>query len=128
MNSPKAELALFLLKERCFSGVSLDEIATLLNVSRIRLRVLIKMAAGMPAGRYVKLLRMQRAQELLESTFLSVKEIMAEVGCNDQSHFVRDFKARFGVPPGRYRELIIQRNAELGRWKRTEHRLKKRLG
>ncbi|MGH9906870.1 MAG: helix-turn-helix domain-containing protein, partial [Pyrinomonadaceae bacterium] len=43
---------------------------------------------------------------LLETSFLSVKEITHSVGLNDESHFVRDFKAVYGFPPTRYRNLL----------------------
>jgi AraC-like DNA-binding protein len=46
---------------------------------------------------------MERAKILLETTFLSVKEIMTEVGVSDESHFVRDFKSVYGVSPARFR-------------------------
>jgi hypothetical protein len=46
---------------------------------------------------------MERAKNLLESSFLSVKEIAYRVGMNDESHFVRDFKATYGSSPSCYR-------------------------
>ena len=46
---------------------------------------------------------MERARHLLETSFLSVKEIAHQVGLNDESHFVRDFKKAYGEPPTRYR-------------------------
>ena len=46
---------------------------------------------------------MERAKDLLESSFLSVKEIAYQVGLNDESHFVRDFKATYGYSPSLYR-------------------------
>lgn len=48
---------------------------------------------------------MERARYLLETSFLSVKEITHNVGLNDESHFVRDFKKVYGVPPTLYRVL-----------------------
>lgn len=47
---------------------------------------------------------MERARYLLETSFLSVKEITHTVGLNDESHFVRDFKKAYGTPPARYRK------------------------
>ncbi len=47
---------------------------------------------------------MRRAKQFLETTFLSVKEIMTVVGLQDESHFVRDFKTVYGIPPGAYRK------------------------
>ena len=46
---------------------------------------------------------MERAKDLLESSFLSVKEIAYQVGLNDESHFVRDFKSTYGYSPALYR-------------------------
>jgi hypothetical protein len=50
---------------------------------------------------------MERAGDLLETSFLSVKEIAHAVGLNDESHFVRDFKTIYGVTPTRYRTLLV---------------------
>lgn len=47
---------------------------------------------------------MEKARYLLETSFLSVKEITHSVGLNDESHFVRDFKKAYGEPPTRYRK------------------------
>ena len=57
----------------------------------------------MPPIQYLKVLRIERAKYLLETSFLSVKEITHIVGINDESHFVRDFKRIYGVPPTLYR-------------------------
>ena len=57
----------------------------------------------MPPIRYLRQLRMERAKDLLESSFLSVKEIAFRVGLNDESHFVRDFKSTYGYSPALYR-------------------------
>lgn len=46
---------------------------------------------------------MDRAKYLLETSFLSVKQIAHQVGLNDESHFVRDFKKAYGEPPTHYR-------------------------
>ena len=56
-------------------------------------------------------LRMERAKGLLESSFLSVKEIAFQVGLNDESHFVRDFKSTYGYSPAIYR-LQFKRNGD----------------
>jgi len=60
---------------------------------------------------------MERARYLLETSFLSVKEIGYQVGLNDESHFVRDFRKVYGDAPTRYRsrnhtELLNSGNAE----------------
>ncbi|MCM3873745.1 MAG: helix-turn-helix transcriptional regulator [Pyrinomonadaceae bacterium] len=55
---------------------------------------------------YLRSLRMERAKHLLESSFLSIKEIGHLVGLNDESHFVRDFKKAYGLSPKCYRTLF----------------------
>jgi AraC-like DNA-binding protein len=46
---------------------------------------------------------MQRAEVLLRTSFLSVKEIGNRVGLSNSSHFVREFKSVYGAPPSAYR-------------------------
>lgn len=48
--------------------------------------------------------RLEKAKGLLEGTFLSVKEIMTEVGMSDAGHFSRSFKTAYGVTPAKWRE------------------------
>ena len=55
---------------------------------------------------------MERAKDLLESSFLSVKEIAYQVGLNDESHFVRDFKSTYGFSPALYRTRFKNNNSE----------------
>jgi AraC-like DNA-binding protein len=82
------------------------------NLSPSRLHQLFKEETGVPPARYLRLLRMGRAKELLETTHLSVKEIMARVGVADESHFVRDFKKAYGATPARYRQLFLGRQSD----------------
>ncbi len=83
--------------------VSLAELAQSVNLSVWRLCHIFKSDVGMPPIKYLRLLRMERAKGLLESSFLSVKEIAYQVGLNDESHFVRDFKSTYGYSPAIYR-------------------------
>ena len=83
--------------------LSLGEFAQSVNLSVWRLCHIFKSDVGMPPIRYLRVLRMERAKELLESSFLSVKEIAFQVGLTDESHFVRDFKSTYGFSPALYR-------------------------
>jgi AraC-like DNA-binding protein len=83
--------------------LSLAEFAQSVNLSVWRLCHIFKSDVGMPPIRFLRQLRMERAKDLLESSFLSVKEIAFQVGLNDESHFVRDFKSTYGYSPALYR-------------------------
>jgi len=76
------------------------------NLSTSRFYYLFTADIKMPPARYLRLLRMQAAKELLETTFLSIKEIVAVVGFNDESHFVRNFKKLYGVTPTEHRAQV----------------------
>lgn len=86
--------------------LSLPRLATVTNLSIWHVCRLFKTELGISPVRYVKLLRLKCAAHLLASTSLSVKEVMAFVGINDESHFVRDFRKFAGDFPSRYRSRI----------------------
>jgi AraC-like DNA-binding protein len=79
--------------------LSLVAMAQAVNLSPSRLRHSFKAETGTTPTRYLHKLRMQQAKELLETTFLTVKEIMVLVGLHDKSHFVRNFKRAWGSTP-----------------------------
>ena len=84
----------------------LQEVAHSVNLSASRLQHLFKADTNMTAAQYLKSLRMERAKQLIDSTFLSTKEIMQRVGMKDESHFVREFKKIYGLPPGSYKQQL----------------------
>jgi len=79
--------------------VRLRDVAGRVNLSESHLAHLFRREAGVSPQRFLKSLRLYRASELLETTFLSVKQVMARVGFNDPSHFVREFQKTFGASP-----------------------------
>lgn len=78
---------------------SVPELAALVELSPSRFAHLFRDETGMPPARYLHRLRMQRARVLLERTFLSVRDVMRQVGFRDPSHFARDFRRYHGVAP-----------------------------
>ena len=96
-----------LMKESLHRGWSAGGLAECVNLSPSRLHQVFKEETGLPPARYLRLLRMQQAREFLETSHLSVKQVMARVGVTDESHFVRDFKKTHGLTPARYRERFL---------------------
>lgn len=84
-------------------ALSLSDLATSVNLSPSRLRHLFKSETGETLAQYLKRMRMQKAADLLTTTFLSIKEIIRQVGLRNDSHFVQDFKRAYGVTPAQYR-------------------------
>jgi two-component system response regulator YesN len=78
------------------------EIAETVHLSVDRVRQLFSRETGTTLGRYLRHLRLKRAKQLLETTFLSVKEVAARVGISGIGHFTREFKKNYRVTPARY--------------------------
>jgi len=97
------------IERRLTEPLDLKGLAAAVNLSPSRFAHLFRSQAGVSPLRYLRELRMQRARVLLEETFLSVKEVMAEVGCNDPSHFARDFKRCYGMAPRDWRTSAASR-------------------
>lgn len=55
---------------------------------------------------FVKAVRMERAQVLLTEGELDVTQIAGAVGYTSVSHFIREFRGRFGVTPGAARRSV----------------------
>jgi transcriptional regulator GlxA family with amidase domain len=82
---------------------SIRDVARSVNLSPRRLGQLFKEEIGISPMQFLKNLRMARAQALLQSSFLSIKEVTFQSGFADVSHFVRDFKQCYGVTPSEFR-------------------------
>lgn len=102
--SPKVKVVLSLLAEESNRQPSVEELAQAVNLSPSRLRHLVKEATGLSLTQHLKLYKLREAKELLETTLLSIKQIMHIINVQDRSHFSRDFKRLYGVTPKQYRE------------------------
>ncbi|MDQ3821028.1 MAG: AraC family transcriptional regulator [Acidobacteriota bacterium] len=86
---------------------SADKLSCIVNLSPSRLHQLFKDEVGLPPAKYLHMLRMEGARSILETSYLSVKEVMRRVGLKDESHFVRDFKRQYGLTPAKYRDHFL---------------------
>ena len=98
---------IFYLRKRILNNLrhqwTTREMADYLELSVAHLQKLFKTETGMSPVAYLRELRLEKARELLETTFNQVKRIGYEVGLPNDSHFTRDFKKRYGVTPTEYR-------------------------
>jgi AraC-like DNA-binding protein len=90
-------------------------LAALANISPSHFFALFKRHTGCAPIDYFIRLRMRRASDLLSTTSLSVKEVAAVLGYDDQFYFSRVFKSVNRVAPSEYRALL----AEPGRTERN---------
>ena len=85
------------------SPLQVSLMAQSMNLSASRCHYLFKKNIGVTPIQYVRKIRLDKARVLLETTFLSVKQIMHVVGINDGSHFGRAFKVAYGLSPAMHR-------------------------
>ena len=100
---PKVKAAVDFIEENLHRDIYVEEIAELVALSRSRLTHLFTIEVGMPPSKYIEKVRMERACQLLGTSFESIKSIGLKVGYNSVSHFDEQFKKAFGVTPLEYR-------------------------
>ena len=100
-----------MMRENLDRELPLMELAQSVNLSPWRLCHLFRSDTGRPPIKYLRLLRLEAAKQLLETSVLSIKEITYKVGINDESHFVRDFKRLYGMPPSVYRIVFSEQSS-----------------
>jgi AraC family transcriptional regulator of arabinose operon len=86
-------------------GCEISALAASISLSVSRFRHLFNQQTGTTPSRYLKTVRFERAERLIRTTFVPIKEIVTEVGCSSDSHFWREFRQRYGMSPSKYREV-----------------------
>jgi transcriptional regulator GlxA family with amidase domain len=61
---------------------------------------------------YIKIIRLQKAKELLETTDLTVGEVVFRTGFQTLSHFTHIFQKQYGVLPSVFRRSNISATNE----------------
>ncbi len=87
-------------------GVTLDEMAQVLGMGVWTFNRHLRHTLGCSAYAFVVEKRIRRAQSLLRSGNMALKEIAASCGFSDQAHMTRMFRAKLGVTPGEYRKSL----------------------
>jgi AraC family transcriptional regulator of arabinose operon len=101
-----------LIEEDLCRELSLEQLAKSVNLSASRLRHLFSAEVGMSPMQYLQAVRMRKAKEMLETTFMSVKQIMCLIGVGGRNHFSNNFKKAYGMSPTRYRKLHFKPKGE----------------
>lgn len=86
--------------------ISLNSAAEAVNISSYYLSKIFKEETGINYIDFVTKCKIDKAEELLETTNLSIEEITRKVGYNHITYFTRKFKELTGKTPGLYRNDI----------------------
>jgi signal transduction histidine kinase/ligand-binding sensor domain-containing protein/DNA-binding response OmpR family regulator len=83
---------------------SVEQMSRELGMSRVHLYKKLSALTGKSPVEFIRLVRLQRATQLLKKSQLTVAEVAYQVGFNNAKYFTKQFKAEFGVLPSQYAE------------------------
>ena len=112
IRNPRIQTAIHFMNSNLERPILLAEMAAAVRLSPSHLSHLFKTQTGFSPGEYLRRLRIEKASHLLATTLLSIKEIMAMVGYNNRSNFLRHFRRYYDVAPSEYRQrnyIIVSR-------------------
>lgn len=98
-NQPKLTEAAELMESNLEELINLDDLASLVGISRRQLERLFKKYLGCVPRRYYLDLRLKKARQLLLQTGRSVSDIGIACGFVSASHFSKSYREMFGVSP-----------------------------
>ena len=84
-------------------GVS--ELAREMGMSHSNLHRKVKKAAGTSISRFIRKVRLGRAQEILKESSLTISEVAFECGFHSVSYFTKCFHDHYGYPPGKVAQI-----------------------
>ena len=102
----RIELVISKIKSETATAWDSKTLATLVNLSPSRFRHLFKQETGTSPAQYLKEYRLRKAEKMLRTTFLSVKQVLKHVGLGSNAHFVHDFRKKHGMTPTEYRRAF----------------------
>ena len=80
-------------------GFGIPELCQELGMSRSQLHLKIKALTNRSTTHFIRLIRLHKAKELLQTSDLNITQIAYEVGFRDPSYFTRTFTEEFNLSP-----------------------------
>ncbi len=97
------------IRQKFLETLSLDELAREAGVHPMHLARGFRQVTGLSVGEFARILRIERAIDLLTDRDIPLTHVAHLTGFSDQSHFTRVFKKKMGMTPGEYRLELGQR-------------------
>ena len=87
------------------SDFNVSRLSEILDLSPTQIYRKIKALTGSTSVEYIRIIKLNKAVELLKTTKFSVKEVCYKSGFNDPSYFVRCFKGYYKMTPSEFMYL-----------------------
>jgi len=105
----KVESALAWYADHLASGPSVMEVADAVHVSTSHLRRLFWQVRGTSPKAAFQRIRLDRAQDLMSRTALTLEDVARHCGYTGSSHFCREYRAFHNFTPTHWRKKLIDR-------------------
>ena len=86
------------------TSLSISELAESAKMSEVYFRKLFKARFGISPSQYITSIRLNKAKELMKSSFLTLEDCALQSGFSSLQYFCRVFKKATGVTPYNYRK------------------------
>lgn len=105
-DSPKHMISIVekYIHEHYMDGLSLDILADKVYLTPHYLSSIFSQETGVGINKYIKKVRMDKAEELLRETNMKINDICKAVGYTNLSYFCKTFRNEYGVTPEKYRD------------------------
>jgi YesN/AraC family two-component response regulator len=98
--------AVIYMKENLSEADRLEKLAQEANLSKYHFCRMFKKFVGISPVRFVTILKINKAKELLRNKDLTISIVCEKIGYNDLSNFERQFKNITGMTPTTFKESI----------------------
>jgi AraC-like DNA-binding protein len=95
------------IRDHLAEPLAVDTLAAQVCLSPSAFSRLFREGTGRPPYRYVKEARLDRARQLFDEGRCGVAEASRSVGYTSVSHFIKEFRIRFGSTPGDYADAHL---------------------
>lgn len=86
------------------TNLSVENIADLHNTNHVSLNKKLKDLTGHSTAEYIRKTRLNRANQLILTSKMSITDVCYSIGLKDPSHFSKLYKAEYGVSPSQARK------------------------
>ncbi len=86
--------------------ITTGSLSQLFNYNEAYFCRLFKKASGLTLSTYIRILRMEHAQQLLKKADMDINTIAEQCGFSDTAYFCRCFREQFSQTPGEYRQRL----------------------